>query len=240
MKTTLQKRLKVYENTIASLDKHLPVWQHVKEMTRTHDRFVRNFKKLNDHKAVLDQDLKSMMDKQKKIRKELVDRIIPVMGVVSVVAADTGDTALKKRFSVKAKKVREMKDTQLLKLSEAVISLDKLTQKGKSKSLSLTDYGLTGEMAEGIKTKSAELKKSIESIEEARKERNKSNQAVKRLISRNDKLLKSRTDKFVQLFRKSNAAFYEDYKQARNAQPSKPAAEAKPESQPKPEGAGTA
>ena len=98
MKPTLQKRLKVYENTIAALDKHLSVWQHVKEMTRTHDRFVRNFKKLTDHKAVLDQDLKSMMDKHVKIKKELVDRIVPVMGVVSVYANDTGNSALKKRL----------------------------------------------------------------------------------------------------------------------------------------------
>jgi hypothetical protein len=203
------------------MDKHLSVWQHVKEMTRTHDRFVRNFKKLTDHKAVLDQDLKSMMDKHVKIKKELVDRIVPVMGVVSVYANDTGNSVLKKRFSAKAKKVQEMKDKQLLELSEAFNSFDNKEQKGKSKSLSLIDYGLTREMAEEIKTKSVELKKSIASIEEAWKERNKSTQAVKRLINRNDKILNSRTDKFVRLFRKSNPDFYHDYRQARKSRTEK-------------------
>ncbi len=224
MKANLPKRLKVYENTIASLDKHLPVWQHVKEMTRTHDRFVRNFKKLKDHKAVLDRDLKSMRDKHLRIRKELVDRIIPVLGVISMFAEDLGNKVLKKQFSVKAKQVGKMKDSQLLTLSEAVISISTGEKKGKSGKLNPSDYGLTKEMAEGIKTKWNELKGSLESLKETRKERNRSTQAAERLISRNDKLLKSRTDKFVLLFRKSNAAFYQDYKQARKARSTKPEA----------------
>lgn len=224
MKTNLQKRLKVYENTIASLDKHLPVWQHVKEMTRTHDRFVRNFKKLTDHKAVLDRDFKSMREKQVKIRKELVDRIIPVMGVISMFAEDHGNKTLKKQFSIKAKKVEEMKASQLLTLSKAVISLGTNEKNGKPKKLNPSDYGLTRVMTEGIKTKSDELRGSLESIKAASKERNRSMQAARRLINRNDKLLKSRTDKFVMLFRKSNAAFYQDYQQARKTRSIEPEA----------------
>ena len=222
MKANLLKSLKVYENTIASLDKHLHVWQHVKEMNRSHDRFVRNFKKLTDHRAVLDRDLQSTRDKHLRIRKELAARIIPVMGVVSMYAEDQGNKTLKTQFSVKAGQVEEMKARRLLSLSEAVISLSQNEKKGKSKKLNPSDYGLTEEMAEGIRKKSDELKESLEDLKAARKERKKSSLAARRLIKRNDNLLKSRTDKFVRLFRESNPAFYQDYMQARKSRTAKP------------------
>jgi hypothetical protein len=72
-------------------------------------------------------------------------------------------------------------------------------------------------MVEGIRTKSDEFKEPQEYLKAAGKERKKSTLAARRLIKKNDDLLKSRTDKFVRLFRKSNPAFCQDYMRARKS-----------------------
>jgi hypothetical protein len=108
-----------------------------------------------------------------------------------------------------------LKDPKLLKLSEAIISHSTNEKKSKSGSLNVSDYGLTREMTDGIKMKSDELKSSLVAIKTEKKERKRSMEAAKKLIKKNDKLLKSRTDKFILLFRNSNEALFNDYKQAR-------------------------
>lgn len=234
MKAKIQKRFMVYENTIACLDKHLLAWQHVKEMSKAHDRFVRNFKKLSDHKAVLDQDQRLLIDKHVRNHKELVDQIMPVLGLLSVYAADNGSKALKKQVDISAKQLEELKDPKLLKLSEAIISHSTNEKKSKSGSLNVSDYGLTREMTDGIKMKSDELKSSLVAIKTEKKERKRSMEVAKKLIKKNDKLLKSRTDKFILLFRNSNEALFNDYKQARRTGSTIKKAKAKPvDSQPK-------
>jgi hypothetical protein len=218
MKSKVLKRYSVYENIITCLDKHLSAWQHVKEMSKTHDRFVRNFKKLSDHKVVLDQDLKSLTDRHVRIHQDLVDRIRPLLGVLSVYAAENGNKTLGKQVDVRAKQLGELKDPRLLELSEAVISLDSDVKKGKSGALNAADYGLTVEMTDDIRTKSEELRSSRAAIKSAKKERKRSTEAAGKLIKRNDKLLKSGTDKFIKLFRESEVALYNDYRQARRAE----------------------
>jgi len=182
MKSKVLKRYRVYENIITCLDKHLPAWQHVKEMSKTHDRFVRNFKKLSDHKAVLEQDLKSMTDRHARIHKDLVDRIRPLLGVLSVYASDNRSKALGKQLDISSKQLGELKDPRLLKLSEVVISLDSDEKKGKSGTLNASDYGLTGEMIDDIRAKSEGLRSSRAALKAAIKERKRSTEAARSLI----------------------------------------------------------
>jgi len=223
MKEKNSKKLMMFEKVVTAMDNHLKTWVGIPEISRTYDEFVKNYKKLTDLRLEEDNDLRPFVDMYMSKRKQLVSSVGPVASVVSVYAADQKNTKLESRTNIGAEEIEKLKDKQLTKLTDEVIealsppkSASKKKKKGSKTSVkSVTEYGLTPEMIEELELARKALVEAKKSMKDAEQFKMKCAKDIVRISKKNNKLLKSRLDRLVNLFREKDKAFFNDYQVAR-------------------------
>ncbi len=205
----------MYSNVVAVMDRHLAVWKEVPELSRTNDQFVRNYKKTADLREMLEQEDDPLADSYVALRKELVDGILPLLGVVSVYASDTKNRTLKRKTAFRPGEVKKMDDRQLSRLAKTMVRATKPARKGPKEPPALSNYGFTEETAASLKAAEKSFSAAAKALRKDIKAKKKAAKKIEVLMKRNDNLLKKRIDRMVRLFRENAPDFYKDFKEAR-------------------------
>lgn len=212
----------MYSNVITVMDRHLDAWKQVPELSRTNDQFVRNYKKIADFGEVLEQEGDPLADNYVALRKELVDGILPLLGVVSVYAGDTKNKTLKRKTAFRPGEVKKMDDRELLRLTKTMVRAANPPRKGPKEPPALSNYGFTEEMAASLKAAGKSFSAAAKALKNDVKAKKKAAKRIGVLMIRNENLLKKRMDRMVKLFRATAPDFHKDYKEARKVKKSEP------------------
>jgi translation initiation factor 2 beta subunit (eIF-2beta)/eIF-5 len=215
MKDKQAKKISMYQKVLSTMDRHLAVWKQVPELSRTHDRFVRNFKKLSDLKEEAEKPLRPVRDQHEKKRADLMKLVVSTLGVIRLYAKDTKDTKLQKRTRFKAATLEKTSDRELLRLAGVIM------EAGSGKGLK--DYGITPEVVRVMDRAAADFSAAAGTLCKELKSRARCKEEIKKIMARNDKLLKTRMDRFMELFGEQNVKFYNDYQLARKCKAGKKA-----------------
>ena len=214
MKDKQSGKFSMYQSVLATMDKNLAVWKQVPELSRTHDRFVRNFKKLSDLKEEAEKPLRPLKDQHEKKRADLMKLVISTLGVTRLYAKDTKNARLQKRTGFKADTLEKTSDRELLRLAGVI------TETGSGTGMKA--YGITPEVVRVLDRAATDFSSAVKTLGKELKNRDRSREEIKKIMARNDKLLKTRMDRFMSLFAEQHADFYQDYQSARKGKTSKP------------------
>ena len=219
MKEKHARKLAMYENVMAVMDKHLPAWKTVRELSKANDMFVRNYKKLTDLKKAAETPVHQLTDQLAGKRAALTRAIARVIGVISIYAAYTKNKPLRKRTGISRREVEKLSNKQLRGLAGLIVSESARTgEEGNGQETILREYGITPEMIKDLETASADLAEAARAAKAGEKTLEEAWKGYRKMIARNDQLLKSRMDKFMKLFEQSHGPFFKEYQEARNRQ----------------------
>lgn len=217
MKKKHARKLAMYENVMAVMDKHLTAWKRVRELSKANDMFVRNYKKLTDLKTAAEKPVHQLADQLADRRAVLTRAITRVIGVISLYAADTKNKPLRKRTSISGREIEKLSNKQLRGLANLIASeTARAGEEGAGLETNLREYGVTPGMINDLKTASADLAEAARAAKAGEKTVEKAREGIRKVIARNDRLLKTRMDRFMKLFEQSHGSFFKDYQEARN------------------------
>ncbi len=224
MKNNTKQNLDIFRNVIDVMENNLSTWNHVPKLKQTYDKFVKNYKKMEDAVKLSARDIKALEDKKQILFLELKQKIKPVTGVLKVWARDSGLKKVTRKLSLMETRFKSLNSTELLKFSGFILSATKNSDLSKNSgkknentektSAGWSEYGLTSEMLNDLRQASDSLSKIIEQLKEEGYERARALNFLKKRIPENLSLLKTRITKMVHLFRNSQPGFYEAYKNA--------------------------
>lgn len=210
------RQFNMFGKVMAAMDQHLETWKDVPELARTNDRFVRYFKKLSELQEPAAESMNPLTDRYRENRRRLEGKIAPILGVVAVYAEDTKNRKLKKKAAVKAGGLKKLDDEALIALARVIANAArKQPKKGAREQPSISNYGLTTEMAATLKGVAEEFSETIATVKKAKKVRAKAREKEKVLTEKAVDLLKKRMDRLVKIFQSTHPAFVLDYMKAR-------------------------
>ncbi|MFO7935694.1 MAG: hypothetical protein R6U78_16645 [Bacteroidales bacterium] len=216
-----EKKIALQKAVMEVMEKNNSKWRSVSEMKNDYDQFVRNLKKIDDHISVIQTDLAPLKENRFRSKKELIDQVFPVISVTGVYAYDAGDKKLEKYMNRKFSELEKMKGDELKNFSGRVLkicrSLMEKTPEIKKKDPVpvITDYGLTAKHLERLKKSLDQFIRDDETLAHSKKAKKKSGKKLDRQLRENEKLLRKKLDRMMQLFRDSQKAFYEAYIRSR-------------------------
>jgi hypothetical protein len=217
MKEKHARKLAMYENVMAVMDKHLPVWKRVREMSKANDMFVRNYKKLTDLKTSAEKPVHQLTDQLADRRAVLTRAIARVIGVISLYAADTKNKPLRKRTSISGREIEKLSNKQLRGLVDLIVNEYARTgREGTGQENILREYGVTPDMINDLEKATADLVDAARAAKAGEKTVEEAREGFRKVIARNDQLLKTRMDRFIKLFEQSHGSFFRDYQEARS------------------------
>ena len=203
------------------MEKNLSKWRSVSEMKNDYDQFVRNVKKIDDHISVIQTDLAPLKENRSRSKKELIGQVFPVISVTGVYAYDAGDKKLEKYMNRKFSELEKMKGDELKNFSGRVLKMCRSLMekppeiKKKDPVPVITDYGLTAKHLDLLQKSLDQFILDDEKLTHLKKAKKKSRKKLDRQLRENEKLLKKKLDRMMQLFRDRQKAFYEAYIRSR-------------------------
>lgn len=214
------------------MEKNIAKWQSITEMKSKYDLFVRNIKRIDGYKTILQTDLASLKEKKTNTRKELIEQVFPVTSVLGVFAYDMKDKKLGKFVNMKYSKFEKMNSDALEKLCIKVLKISRVlldqnveAEKTAPKHV-IGDYGLTVKHLDNLQITLDQYIREEADFSETRLSKKKSKSKLNRRIRENNVLLKKKIDRMMHLFRDSQKIFYKAYIKSRISAESEPAVSA--------------
>jgi len=199
-----------------------------------YDLFVRNIKKIDDHMSVLRTDLEPLKENRLQSRKALINQVFPVISVTGVFAYDKGNKKLGKLVQVKFSELEKMKSDELKKYCIRVLKA------ARSMNEKLSDYGISGKHLDQLQQSLDQFIRDDEAFVQARDAKKKSGKKLDRRLRENNRLLKKKMDRMMQLFRETQKTFYNAYLGSRTVPRKEPAKPVKQQGEPASKKPGTA
>ena len=221
MKKKHSRKIAQQKAVMEVMEENLDKWQSFKAIEKNYDRFVRNLKKINDYEVNLMADLTPLKEKKKSSKGELLEKLFPVISVLDVFAAETGDKKLAKLSGVSFSELERMKHNALVTYSIKVVKvsgalLEMEAQEGRKRSgYVIADYGLTSRHLKGLQAALEACLSDESAYARVRRKRKKSKARMKRRIRENNKLLRDQMDRMMHLFRDIQPSFYNSYIRSR-------------------------
>lgn len=216
MEENQKLQFKMFSKVMDTMDHHVSSWIDVPELSLTNDTFARLYKKLAD----LVEEEKQLVEPQNEVhlgyRHRLEKQLKSLLGVVQIFAEDTKNKKLQKRVNVKPAALDKSDNEALIKLA-LIINKTALqpAKNGTKKPTSLSEYGLTEEMAASLKKDAMEIAEIKRTSEKFRKTKKKIQKKETKLTDKISWLLKKRMDRMVNIFEAKDPAFHKDYMSAR-------------------------
>ncbi len=234
------------------MEAHHASWQSIPEMKEAFDRFVRNLKKIGDHRGVIEAGPGTLKEARAGSKNELIEAVFPVTSVIGVFADDAADRRLGKLGGMKYSELEKLKAgplkrhcTRILTRSRALLEPEPGEKAGKTAGQKigkekpprpLADYGVTVKHLDRLQQALERFARDDEALGQARKARKKSQKKLDRLVKENNLLLKNKLDRLMHLFRDSGKPFYSAYIRSRTAHTEKSSSQEPVQEKVSPEG----
>lgn len=203
------------------MEQYATKWQPIPEMQHKYDLFVHTLKKIDDHMAILGKDPEPLKVKRDQSRTGLVERLFPVTSVMAVLASDLGDKKIGVLTGARYNDLEKMDQdvlvkycTKILKVSGRMLAQQPVDGK-KSPGHMISGYGLTTGHLEGLQAALDKFTRDAKDYSDLRLQQKKSKLKLDSSIRANNRLLKSKLDRMIHLFRETQPAFYKAYIKAR-------------------------
>lgn len=218
------RKIAIQRKVMKCMEEHLKGWNHIKEMEKVYDQFVKNLKQIEDLQPAVNNDTKPIAENIRNTREKLITQLSPIIKVLSVYAYDKGMKKLKKKAQLNNKELEKMKPGNLEKQAFSIWkSIDKIMTDKKNEQTQLNtdaqNYGLSGKMVDSLYETAVQFANLRQNYKEEKRSIKKAAEQTEALIKDNNKLLKNRLDNFIYLFEQSQPEFFNTYMLARKNKP---------------------
>ncbi|MGD8781005.1 MAG: hypothetical protein PVH88_18825 [Ignavibacteria bacterium] len=147
---------------------------------------------------------------KKKERDELEKMLFKVSSITSLYGRLNNKQNLVEAYDLSSNDIYSFRDIQLLQVSQALINdvspeLD-----------NMADYGMTQEILDSLINEREDFDKVVNTSDKKRAERKTATKSLKTLFREAREILENELDKVVDIFRDSEATFFDGYYNSRN------------------------
>ncbi|MGD8781966.1 MAG: hypothetical protein PVH88_23760 [Ignavibacteria bacterium] len=151
-----------------------------------------------------------MTTDKKKERDELEKILFKVSSITSLYGRLNNKQNLLEAYDLSSSDITLLRDIQLLQVSEALIN-DVSPEVDN-----MADYGMTQEILDLLTQEREDFDKAVNISDEKRAERKTATKSLKTLFREAREILENELDKVVDIFRDSEATFFDGYYNSRN------------------------
>jgi len=222
----LVKKIENHESLVSNLQKNNHLTNYA-AFNRSMFKLTESITELQRLMTILKQPIEPIFTKKDYQKQSLIFQYKQLIEILNLIWGKNSKKAKKLRLS--DKKLENIEDKQLLRVVQNTIlytnslcgfsmeSLKKVSSKyiaakfNKAKQLS-EEYGLTQDRLQKLESSSILFIKSMIEVDLASKEQEKSIRRINKLLDLNEKVFKRKTDKFVELYEKTDSNFSKTYK----------------------------
>ena len=216
MKSKINDQIFTQRHIYEVLEKNLDKWSGIEQFKASYYEFELNLKKIRDLEVVAGKDISELTGRAQTLRKDLLGRLVPVSGLMELYASDQGKKKLKKKLISRKDKITRLDGKELCNYIDFVADFGqkKLKKSTETKAHVLAEYGLQAEMVESLKSGSEEYKQLWENLNSEQVEIQNGCKKIKKILGRNEKLIRKRFCQFMVLFKKDESGFYNSFEDA--------------------------
>jgi hypothetical protein len=194
------------------MEENLDSWNHIGEIRRSYDDFVKNLKRLREVKKDLLRDLSPFRTSLIEKRRQLLQKLSPLTNVLAVYIQDHPSGKKIETMVQQRHQLKEYGHTSLLKYAKKLFKLLRKRLGGAQ----IRRYGLTEDMIRDLGGSIHEFESSLKLKSDLFSAQEKTIGRAEKLIRNNRKLLKRRLDQLLTVFSGTHPGFYNTYRELRD------------------------
>ncbi len=229
MKVKQNNKLNMFNALTLVMDSNKKIWSRVKEIEKAYKSFLDGNNRLNILKEDHEKSLQQLIDKKSDARKNLILESIPVANVIIAFSNENKQKELAKKSNFSKNELKKSKDLDLVEHSKtiwreakklynkSIATSESVKSKDKENAFNIHNYGLTGQMIDKLEIANVAFIEAHLELKDAILHKKKCSNKITSIIKANSRILKSKLDLLMSLFKISDPTFYKKYLEARKA-----------------------
>lgn len=186
-----------------------PIWSGLVAFAEAFGEFETTISNIDTQRLIQEGETTGITADKQKVGEEMIQVTLEVAGAVYAYASKIGNNELMKKVNYSHSKLKQSRDSILRDICQLI------HDEANNIIADLTDYGKTAQDLEQQQKKIDDFSAIIAKPRVAITSIKTATQKLKELFKTADNILKTRLDKLIEKYKKTQPKFYTDYKSAR-------------------------